>query len=272
LKFDNTLSVFNECYSYHDITHVEGRVDALTDAEIIETELMLADLESVEKRIPTLEKKLKGAKDPQMVVQLELLQAVKGLLGAGKPARQLDVTPDQRKEFAMLQLITAKPILYVCNVNEDDAATGNAYVTQVENLAKAENAGVVVISAAIEAEVSQLPPEDQGEFLASLNLTETGLNRVIREAYALLNLITYFTSGPKETRAWTIAEGTLAPQAAGVIHSDFERGFICAEVTAYDDYVICGSEVAAKAQGKLRQEGKTYKVHDGDVILFRFNV
>lgn len=260
------------CFENSDITHVSGGVNPTEDIEIINTELMLADLESVEKRIPNIEKKLKGAKDPQLVVQLELLKAVKGLLEAGKPARQLEVSPDQRKEFNMLQLITAKPILYLCNVNEDEAATGNAYVEQVQALAAKENAGVVTISAAIEAEVSQLPTEEQGEFLESLGLSETGLNRVIREAYKLLNLITYFTSGPKETRAWTITNGTLAPQAAGVIHSDFERGFICAEVTAYADYVACGSEAEAKAKGKLRQEGKTYKVNDGDVILFRFNV
>ncbi|USO01560.1 MAG: redox-regulated ATPase YchF [Alphaproteobacteria bacterium] len=260
------------CFDNDDITHVSGKIDPCDDIAVINTELMLADLESVEKRIPALEKKIKSAKDPQMVTQLELLYAVKDLLSAGNPARQLQVSSDQRKEFSMLQLITAKPIMYVCNVQEDDASTGNAYVQQVEKLAKTENARVVTISAAIEAEVSQLPPEDQGEFLDSLHLTETGLSRVIREAYVLLRLITYFTSGPKETRAWTIAEGTQAPQAAGVIHSDFERGFICAEVTAYDDYVACGNEATAKAQGKLRQEGKTYKVCDGDVILFRFNV
>ncbi len=260
------------CFEDTDITHVSGGISPADDIEIINTELMLADLESVEKRIPNIEKKLKGAKDPQLMVQHDLLVRVKELLAAGTPARHLDVSADQRKEFNMLQLITAKPILYLCNVNEDDAATGNAFVDQVKTLADKENAGVVTISAAIEAEVSQLPPEDQGEFLESLGLGETGLNRVIREAYALLKLITYFTSGPKETRAWTVPLGASAPQAAGVIHTDFERGFICAEVTAFDDYVACGSETEAKAKGKLRQEGKTYLVQDGDVILFRFNV
>lgn len=263
------------CFEDVNITHVEGRIHPADDIDIIDTELMIADLDNVTKRLAGLEKKLKTSKDPESEMQYELLQGAKKLLDQGKPARQMAIPNGYEKAFRMLQLITAKPVLYVCNVSEEhiSSADTNPYVGVVAEKAKQDNARYVVISASIEAEVAQLPSVDERrEFLESLGLQETGLNRVIREAYGLLHLITFFTSGPKETRAWTLKRHSVAPQAAGEIHSDFERGFICAEVIGYDDYVATGGEVAAKAAGKLRQEGKTYVVQDGDVILFRFNV
>jgi GTP-binding protein YchF len=256
------------CFENSDITHVEGEIDPLRDIEIIETELMLADLESLEKRIPALEKKLR-MKDPQALVQFPLMERALELLKAGKPARLVQCAPEDVEEFQRLQLITSKPTLYVCNVAEDEAATGNPFTKRVQE----KGGRVALISAAIEAEVASLESEaEKEEFLQSLGLSETGLTRVIREGYALLNLITFFTIGPKEARAWTVEKGAKAPQAAGVIHTDFERGFICAETIGYADYIACQGEQGAKAAGKLRLEGRDYLVQDGDVFHFRFNV
>jgi hypothetical protein len=254
------------------IVHVEGAVDPLRDAETVETELMLADLDSLEKRVPAAQKKARGG-DKEAKQLLEVMEPVLALLRDGKPARDYRAAPEQASTFKQLQLLTAKPVLYVCNVAEADAASGNAWSARVAERAAREGASAVVISAAIEAEVATLPDEAERQaFLDSLGLRETGLARVIRAGYALLDLITYFTAGPKEARAWTIPVGATAPQAAGVIHTDFERGFICAETIAYDDYVACGGEQAAKDAGKMRLEGRDYVVQDGDVLLFRFNV
>jgi len=258
------------CFENDDIIHVAGKVDPIADAEVVETELMLADLESLEKRIPGLEKKLRG-NDKDAKVTLDLVNRARALLEAGKPARHVERAADEEKAFKELQLLTAKPVLYVCNVDEAAAATGNAYTRLVEDYAKAQDAAVVVICAEIEAELAGLDDTERDEYLASLGLEEPGLNRLIREGYKLLHLQTYFTVGPKEARAWTIPVGTKAPQAAGVIHSDFERGFIRAQTIAYDDFVAFGGEVAAKEAGKARDEGKDYVVKDGDVMLFRFN-
>ncbi len=256
------------CFENSDITHVEGEIDPLRDIEVIETELMLADLESLEKRLPALEKKLR-IKDPQALIQFPLMERALELLKAGKPASLVQCAPEDREELQRLQLITTKPILYVCNVAEEDAATGNHFTEKV----KEKGVRTALVSAAIEAEVSSLESEEEKtEFLQSLGLHETGLARVIREGYALLNLLTFFTIGPKEARAWTVEKGSKAPQAAGVIHSDFERGFICAETISYADYVACQGEQGAKAAGKLRLEGRDYLVQDGDVFHFRFNV
>ncbi|PWR20002.1 redox-regulated ATPase YchF [Zavarzinia compransoris] len=259
------------CFEDGDITHVEGRVDPLADAEIIETELMLADLESLEKRVPALQKKSKGGADEETKVRLALMERALVVLREGKPARAVEVSADERAIFATLDLITAKPVLYVCNVEEASAAAGNKYSDLVAARAKAEGAAYVVISAAIEAEVAQLDAEERSAFLADLGLEETGLSRLIRAGYALLGLITYFTVGPKEARAWTIVKGTKGPGAAGVIHSDFERGFIRAETMAYDDYVKYNGEAGCKDAGRLRLEGKDYTVVDGDILHFRFN-
>ena len=260
------------CFENGDVTHVEGRVDPIADAETVETELMLSDLESLEKRVPALAKKAtQGDKEAKIAASV-LGQALE-LLRDGKPAR-LTVPKDAEEErvFGQAQLITAKPVLYVCNVDEGDAATGNALSARVFEKAKAEGAEAVVVSAAIEAEIATMPVEDRGEFLAELGLKETGLARVIQAGYKLLHLITFFTAGPKEARAWTVDVGAKAPQAAGVIHSDFERGFIRAETIAFDDYVAFKGEAGARDAGKLRSEGKEYVVQDGDVMLFRFNV
>ncbi|WP_454884069.1 redox-regulated ATPase YchF [Sphingomonas oryzagri] len=255
-----------------EVTHVEGKVDPIADAETVETELMLADLDSLERRVPNLLKKgQQGDKDSK--AQAGVLAPVLDLLRDGKPARLgRPSDPEEVAIFDQAQLLTGKPVLYVCNVDEGAAADGNALSARVFEKAKAEGAQAVVVSAAIEAEIATMAPEDRGEFLSDLGLTETGLARVIRAGYALLDLITFFTCGPKETRAWTLANGSKAPQAAGVIHSDFERGFIRAETIAYDDYVACNGESGARDAGKLRSEGKDYVVHDGDVMLFRFNV
>jgi GTP-binding protein YchF len=256
-----------------NVTHVEGSVDPLRDIETIETELMLADLDSLERRVAAAEKKARG-QDKEAKAQLEVMQPILVGLREGKPARRvLFDDPEQGKIARTLQLITAKPILYVCNVDEASAASGNDFSARVASYAKAEGAAHVVISAAIEAEVAQLAEEaEKREFLETLGLAEAGLARVIRAGYDLLHLVTYFTVGPKEARAWTIVKGTKAPQAAGVIHTDFEKGFIRAETIAYEDFVACAGEQGAKDAGKMRLEGSEYVVQDGDVLHFRFNV
>ena len=260
------------CFENDDIQHVDNRVDPIADAETVETELMLADLDSLEKRVPNLVKKGQQGDKEAKAAAAVLGQAL-DLLREGKPARLVEPKdPEEERLFAQAQLLTAKPVLYVCNVNEDDAAEGNAYSARVFDKAKVEGAEAVVVSAAIEAEIATMAADERGEFLAELGLSETGLARVIRAGYALLHLITFFTAGPKEARAWTVEKGAKAPQAAGAIHSDFERGFIRAETIAYEDYVALGGEAGAREAGKLRQEGKEYVVHDGDVMLFRFNV
>ncbi|GAB2183997.1 redox-regulated ATPase YchF [Roseibium sp. LAB1] len=259
------------CFEDDDITHVEGTVDPIADAETVETELMVADMESLERRIAPLKKKATGG-DKEAKAVLPVMEAALALLQDGKPARMLEVSgADEAKILQGLNLLTAKPVLYVCNVDEASAGEGNALSAKVAEKAKAEGAAAVVISAAIEAEISQLDKEEQEEFLETIGLEEPGLDRLIRAGYGLLGLITYFTAGPKETRAWTITEGTKAPGAAGVIHTDFERGFIRAQTIAYDDYVGLGGETAAKEAGKARDEGKEYVVKDGDVLLFKFN-
>ncbi|MEH6526251.1 MAG: redox-regulated ATPase YchF [Sneathiella sp.] len=257
------------CFEDDDITHVDGKIDPLSDADTIETELMLADLESLEKRTEGLIKKIRGG-DKEAMKQSELIDRALVVLKEGKPARMVELAEDEVKTFRNLQLLTAKPVLYVCNVDEDSAATGNDFSKLVEEKAATENAGVVVISAAIESEVAQLDREEREEFLAELGLTETGLGRIIRAGYDLLELITYFTVGPKECRAWTVTKGTKAPQAAGVIHTDFEKGFIRAETIAYPAYIENGGESGAKDAGQMRLEGKEYVVLDGDVLHFRF--
>jgi ribosome-binding ATPase len=260
------------CFEDGDVTHVEGKVDPIADADTVETELMLADLESLEKRVPNLAKKATQGDKEAKVAAAVLGQAL-DLLREGKPAR-LTVPKDEEERRALdqAQLLTAKPVLYVCNVEEGSAADGNAFSARVFEKAAAEGAQAVVVSAAIEADIATMPAEDRGEFLGELGLSETGLARVIRAGYALLRLITFFTVGPKEARAWTVEAGAKAPQAAGAIHSDFERGFIRAETIAYDDYVAFNGEAGAREAGKLRAEGKDYPVKDGDVMLFRFNV
>jgi GTP-binding protein YchF len=260
------------CFEGGDVTHVEGRVDPIADAETVETELMLADLDSLEKRVPALAKKAQQG-DKEAKVQASVLGQALDLLRDSKPAR-LTEPRDAEEQLALdrAQLLTAKPVLYVCNVDEADAAAGNAHSARVFEKAAAEGAGAVIVSAAIEAEIVTMAPEDRGEFLADLGLEEAGLSRVIRAGYDLLHLITFFTAGPKEARAWTVERGSRAPQAAGVIHSDFERGFIRAETIAYEDFVRFGGEAGAKEAGRMRSEGKEYVVQDGDIMLFRFNV
>ena len=257
------------CFVDDDVTHVEGKIDPMADAEIVETELMLADLESCEKRRTAAEKKAKGG-DKEAIALIKLFDKALELLREGKPARLAKLTPDEEPAFRALQLLTAKPVLYVCNVDEGSAATGNKFSRQVEDAAKKEGAGVVVISAKIEAEFAGLSLEERDEFLRDLGLNEAGLNKLIREGYSLLGLLTYFTVGPKEARAWTITAGTKGPKAAGVIHTDFEKGFIRAETIAYEDYIACNGENGAKDAGKMRLEGKEYVVKDGDVMHFRF--
>ncbi|MBK5947844.1 redox-regulated ATPase YchF [Rhodobacter veldkampii DSM 11550] len=258
------------CFEDGDITHVEGRVDPVADAETIETELMIADMESIEKRLAGLARKIKGG-DKDAVDQERLLKAALAVLEAGRPARTVPVSEDDRKQWAMLQLLTAKPVLYVCNVEEAAAATGNSQSARVAEMARAQGAGMVVISARIEEEISQLPEDEAEMFLTEMGLEEAGLDRLIRAGHDLLGLQTYFTVGPKEARAWTIRKGTPAPQAAGVIHGDFERGFIRAETIAYDDYIAGNGEAGAREAGKFRVEGKSYIVQDGDVLHFLFN-
>jgi GTP-binding protein YchF len=258
------------CFEDSDVTHVDGRIDPISDAETVETELMLADLDSLERRVPALQKKARGG-DRESATQLALVEPIVAALQAGRPARTA-IPPAQVEAARKLQLMTSKPVLYVCNVEEDAAATGNAHSARVGQRAQAEGAAWVIVSAAIEAEVSQLSEADRGGFLEGLGLSDSGLDRVIRAGYGLLGLITYFTCGPKETRAWTIVKGTKAPQAAGAIHGDFERGFIAAETIAYDDYITYKGEAGARDVGKLHIEGRDYVVRDGDVLLFRFNV
>lgn len=261
------------CFEDDDVIHVEGNIDPIRDAETIETELMLSDLETMGNQITNMNKKARSG-DKEVLAQVDFLTRIKDALDAGEPART--VTPsdeDEERWMKMTQLITSKPVLYVCNVSEDDAAQGNDYTAQVEEMAKEQGAEMVIICASIESEIAQLDSdEEREEFLTSMNLTEPGLNRIIRAGNKLLKLQTYFTAGPKETRAWTIPIGVKAPQAAGVIHTDFEKGFIRAETIAYEDYIACNGEVGAKDAGKMRQEGKEYVVQDGDIILFRFNV
>jgi ribosome-binding ATPase len=260
------------CFEGGDVTHVEGKVDPIADAETVETELMLSDLESLEKRVPGLLKK--GAQgDKEAKAAAAVLGQALELLREGRPARlTVPKDEDEARHFAQAQLLTSKPVLYVCNVDESAAAEGNALSARVFAKAKAEGAQAVVVSAAIEAEIVTLDSADRAEFLSDLGLAETGLARVIIAGYALLDLITFFTAGPKEARAWTVARGSKAPQAAGAIHSDFERGFIRAETIGYDDYVAYKGEAGAREAGRLRAEGKDYVVQDGDVMLFRFNV
>jgi hypothetical protein len=259
------------CFEDDDVTHVEGRVDPIADAETVETELMLADLESLERRRPALEKKAKG-QDKEAKAALGLIDVALKYLAEGKPARLAlaEITENEHRAFRNLQLLTAKPALYVCNVDEASAATGNEYSRRVAERFGSEGAEVVVISAKIEAELAQLDEDERRLYLGELGLEEPGLNRLIAAGYRLLGLITYFTVGPKEARAWTIAKGTAAPAAAGVIHSDFEKGFIRAETIAYQDFVALGGEAGAKEAGKMRLEGKEYTVHDGDIMHFRF--
>jgi GTP-binding protein YchF len=259
------------CFEDGDVTHVSGSVDPVRDAEIVETELMLADLDSLEKRLPNLEKRGKGG-DKEAAAEVPVVQKVLDVLRVGRPAREAAITREERPVFARLQLITAKPMMYVLNVDETSASTGNAHSAEAELYGRRRGIPCVVISAAIEAEVAQLPAEEQGEYLASLGLEETGLARVVRAGYALLDLVTFFTVGPKEARAWTVRREARAPEAAGVIHTDFEKGFIRAETIAYDDYVTLNGEAGARDAGKLRLEGKDYAVKDGDVFHFRFNV
>ncbi len=258
------------CFEDTDVTHVEGRIDPIADIETVETELMLADLDSLERRVDGLNKKAKGG-DKEAKETLDLISRALALLRDGKPARLTARKPEEERAFHMLGLLTSLPVLYVCNVDEAAAADGNAYARQVEARAAAEGAAAIVISAKIEAEIAVLARAERNDYLAAVGLAEAGLDRLIRAGYALLDLVTFFTAGPKETRAWTVTRGTKAPQAAGVIHTDFERGFIRAETIAYDDYVASGGEAGARDAGKMRLEGKDYVVQDGDVMHFRFS-
>jgi len=258
------------CFEDSDVTHVEGSIDPLRDADVVETELMLADLDSLERRLIAAQKRARGG-DKESIAAVSIMEPLVKALQDGKPVRS--VIPDGQEEAVRrLQLLTSKPVLYVCNVDEGAAAAGNAFSAQVQARAQAEGARTVIVSAAIEAEISQLAEAERVEFLEGLGLSDSGLDRVIRTGYDLLGLLTYFTCGPKETHAWTITKGTKAPQAAAVIHKDFERGFIACETIGYDDYVACRGEAGAKEAGKMRVEGKDYVVRDGDVLLFRFNV
>jgi GTP-binding protein YchF len=257
------------CFDDPDVTHIDGRFDPISDIETVETELMLADLEGLEKRTINLEKRVRGG-EKEGKEQLDLMNRALELLRRGEPARLVKLRPEEMKPFGLLSLLTAKPVLYVCNVDEAFAETGNACSDRVFERARGQQAGAVVISAKIESEIALLSPSEQKEYLAAHGLSEPGLNRIIRSGYQLLRLVTFFTAGPKEARAWTIAEGARAPEAAGVIHSEFEKGFIRAETIAYQDYVALGGESGAREAGKLRLEGKDYIVADGDVMHFRF--
>jgi len=259
------------CFEDKNITHVEATIDPIRDLELIETELILADMESLENRLPNLEKKAKNG-DAELKKQVELIKRVLPILHEGKPARTLKVEKDSEKQFKMLQLLTAKPEFFVCNVSENDIASGNDFTKLVTEYAKSKNSIAVIISAQIESEIASLETkEERDEFLHSLGLNETGLDRVIKVAYEMLGLVTFFTAGVQETKAWTVNKGSLAPQCAGVIHSDFEKGFIRAETIAYEDYIKFGGEEGCKLAGKLRIEGKDYIVKDGDIFHFRFN-
>ncbi|MCG8508572.1 MAG: redox-regulated ATPase YchF [Rhodospirillales bacterium] len=260
------------CFDDDNVAHTEPTIDPVRDAEVVSTELLLADLESLERRIEPVMKRAKGG-DKEARDRLVVMEPALEVLREGLPARKAEIPDERRREFRQLQLLTAKRVLYVCNVDEGSAADGNGHAKAVSEMAEAEGAGAVVISAAIEAEIAQLSDgADKHEFLESLGLEETGLAQVIRAGYSLLDLITFFTTGPKEARAWTVRAGSTAPRAAGAIHTDFERGFICAETISFDDFIVLGGEHGAKDAGKMRQEGRDYIVRDGDVILFRFNV
>ena len=259
------------CFEDDDITHVNGKIDPIADLQTVETELMLADLESLEKRRATADKKARSG-EKEAKAQVALFDLALAELNDGRPARRATVSEDDMKQWNMLQLLTSKPVLYIANVGEDEAATGNTFSEKVLAYAADEGAQAVVISAQIESELAMLEDEEAAEFLESLGLSEPGLNRLIHSGYRLLGLSTYFTCGPKEARAWTIRDGYTAPQAAGVIHGDFEKGFIRAETISYPDYVACNGEQGAKDAGKMRAEGKDYIVKDGDVMHFRFNV
>jgi GTP-binding protein YchF len=258
------------CFVDDDVTHVEGRIDPVADAETVETELMLADLDSIERRLQNLGRRIRGG-DKEAVVQERLLNQAKVALEEGRPARSITIDAEDETAWRGLPLLTAKPVLYVCNVEEAAAATGNAQSARIAQMAAQQGAASVVISAAIEEEIAQLDDDERAEFLSELGLAEAGLDRLIKAGYELLGLMTYFTVGPKEARAWTVAHGTSAPRAAGVIHGDFERGFIRSETIAYADFIACGGEQGAKDAGKMRAEGKTYRVKDGDVLHFLFN-
>ncbi|MEE2999325.1 MAG: redox-regulated ATPase YchF [Pseudomonadota bacterium] len=259
------------CFEDTKITHVNEKIDPIRDIDIVETELMLADLESLEKRLDPLTKKVRG-NDKDAIQQLAIIERVLSVLHEGKPARNVAIANEDLRLFKTLNLLTSKPVLYVCNVGENDAGTGNIYTNLVSKHAIENGAGYIIISAKIESEVSQIVnAEERKEFFESLGMEEAGLSRLIRSGYELLGLITYFTAGPKETRAWTIGADTKAPKAAGLIHTDFENGFICAETISFDDFVSLGGEINCKESGKMRQEGREYIVKDGDVILFRFN-
>jgi ribosome-binding ATPase len=257
------------CFEDTDITHVEGRIDPIADIETVETELMLADLDSLERRVDGLSKKAKGG-DKDAKEMVDLINRALALLRDGKPARLVERKPEEERAFHMLGLLTSIPVLYVCNVEEGAAATGNDFSRRVEARAKAEGAATVVISAKIESEIAVLSRAERSDYLAAVGLEEAGLDRLIRAGYALLGLLTFFTVGPKETRAWTVTRGARAPQAAGAIHTDFEQGFIRAETIAYADYVAGGGEAGARDAGKMRLEGKDYLVQDGDIMHFRF--
>ncbi len=257
------------CFEDSDVTHVEGRIEPVADIETVETELMLADLESLERRVDGFAKKAKGG-DKEAKETLDLVERALKLLRDGKPARLTERKAEEEKTFRMLGLLTSLPVLYVCNVDEASAATGNEFSRNVETRAREEGAAAIVISAKIESEIAVLSRDEREDYLAAIGLKEAGLDRLIAAGYALLDLVTFFTAGPKEARAWTVRRGAKAPQAAGVIHSDFERGFIRAETIAYEDYVTCGGEAGARDAGKMRLEGKDYVVQDGDVMHFRF--
>ncbi|MBT3360217.1 MAG: redox-regulated ATPase YchF [Rhodospirillales bacterium] len=260
------------CFEDENITHTEATIDPVRDAEVVSTELLLADLESLERRVEATAKRAKGG-DKELVARLAVMEPVLAVLQDGLPARKAKIAPDQMAIFHQLQLLTAKPVLYACNVEEASIADGNGLAAAVAEMADAEGSGSVVVSAHIESEISQLADAaEKQEFLETMGLTETGLTKVIRAGYGLLDLLTFFTTGPKESRAWTVRAPATAPEAAGAIHTDFQRGFICAETIAYDDFVALGGEHGAKDAGKMRQEGRNYQVRDGDVMLFRFNV
>ncbi len=259
------------CFEDGDVTHVAGNVDPVRDAEIIETELMLADLDSLEKRIPNLQKKAKSG-DKEAAAEVPVMERIVAALRDGKPARTVELSAEEQPIVRRMQLLTAKPQMFVLNVDEGSAATGNAISAKAADYATSVGAPYVIISAAIEAEVAQLPAADQSDYLESLGLHDTGLNRVIAAGYGLLDLVTFFTVGPKEAHAWTVKRGSKAPQAAGAIHTDFEKGFIRAETIGYDEFVACNGEQGAKDAGKMRLEGKDYVTQDGDIFHFRFNV
>jgi ribosome-binding ATPase len=271
IRETDAIAYVLRCFDDDDVTHVEGKIDPLADLDTVQTELMLADMESLEKRAPALQKKAKNG-DKEAILTLKMIDLAMAELNEGRPARCAEIDKDDRQAWRMMQLLTAKPILYVANVDEDSASTGNAYSQTVFAHAEKEGAQAVVISAQIESEIALLDDEERVDYLEALDLEEPGLNRLIQTGYKLLGLETYFTVGPKEARAWTFHEGWSAPRCAGVIHTDFERGFIRAETTAYTDFVEHGGEQGAKDAGKTRQEGKTYIVQDGDIMHFKFNV